>query len=215
MLNLLARLRPLPGTNTLPLVARAPARTRWQCDARAWAWLPLHLILLAACCGMAPTRAADDEARAVQDLLARGQAQAALQRLESRGSAPTTANAGQGDEAALRFLRGVALMDLQRNTEALAWFERMTQDHPELPDPFNNIALLQVRAGRLEPARQALETALRNDPSYRLARANLGLVYLMLAVQALEQVVASGPVDPQLVRRLEGARSLLAGTVPR
>lgn len=172
--------------------------------------------------------AGSEEVRAVQDLLARGQAQAALERLLARegggnaaaGAAGTAsaANLANGTassiDAELRFLHGVALMDLQRNAEALAWFERMSQDHPELPDPFNNIALLHVRAGRLEPARQALETALRNDPSYRVARANLGLVHLMLAVQAWEQVVAGGPVEPQLLRRLEGARALLAGGVP-
>lgn len=160
--------------------------------------------------------AASEEVRAVQELLARGQAQAALQRLEAREGAPAPASGTAASvDAELRFLRGVALMDLQRNAEALAWFERMTQDHPELPDPFNNIALLHVRAGRLEPARQALETALRNDPSYRVARANLGLVHLMLAVQAWEQVAAAGPVDPPLMRRLEGARALLATTSSR
>lgn len=160
--------------------------------------------------------AASEEVRLVQELLSRGQAQAALQRLEAREGALALANgATAGTDAELRFLRGVALMDLQRNAEALAWFERMTQDLPELPDPFNNIALLHVRAGRLEPARQALETALRNDPSYRVARANLGLVHLMLAVQAWEQVSASGPVDPQLTRRLEGARALLAASTSR
>lgn len=157
-----------------------------------------------------------EEVRVVQELLARGQAQAALDRLLARaGSAEPSPGAANGAassfDAELRFLHGVALMDLQRNAEALAWFERMSQDHPELPDPFNNIALLHVRTGRLEPARQALETALRNDPSYRVARANLGLVHLMLAVQAWEQVVAGGPVEPQLLRRLEGARALLAG----
>lgn len=156
---------------------------------------------------------ASEEVRAVQDLLSRGQPQAALQRLEAREATPALANGTTAAlDAELRFLRGVALMDLQRNAEAMSWFERLTQDHPELPDPFNNIALLHVRAGRLEPARQALETALRNDPSYRVARANLGLVHLMLAVQAWEQVAAAGPVDPQLTRRLEGARALLAAT---
>jgi tetratricopeptide (TPR) repeat protein len=176
--------------------------------------LRLALLLLASLHGSAWP--ASEEVRVVQEMLSRGQAQAALLRLESRQSAAAPASAATASvDAELRFLRGVALMDLQRNAEALAWFERMTQDLPELPDPFNNIALLHVRAGRLEPARQALETALRNDPSYRVARANLGLVHLMLAVQAWEQVSAGGPVDPQLTRRLEGARALLAAASPR
>jgi len=174
----------------------------------------LRLVVLWLCGLHAVAGATSEEVRAVQDLLSRGQAQAALQKLEAREGGPVLANgtAAAGVDAELRFLRGVALMDLRRDADALAWFERMAQDHPELPDPFNNIALLHVRGGRLEPARLALETALRNDPSYRVARANLGLVHLMLAVQAWELVSASGPVDPQLARRLEGARALLASS---
>lgn len=176
--------------------------------------LLVALVLWAAC--HAGSALANAEVRAVQDLLANGQPQLALQRLEARAAQAHAADgAAAGVDAELRFLRGVALMDLRRDAEALAWFERMTQDLPELPDPFNNIALLHVRGGRLEPARQALETALRNDPSFRVARANLGLVHLMLAVQAWDQVAASGPVDPQLARRLEGARALLSSPPPR
>lgn len=160
--------------------------------------------------------ASNPDVQAVQELLANGRPQEALQRLDAR-SGPLVLAGTSVDAAAaeLRFLRGVALMDLNRDAEALAWFERMAQDHPALPDPHNNIALLHVRAGRLEPAQQALETALRNDPSFRVARANLGLVHLMLAVQAWDQVVASGPADPLLVRRLEGARALLATPAAR
>lgn len=159
----------------------------------------------------------------MQEMLARGQAAAALSRLEARAAAASTtasttatttaAPAGpQAEATELRFLRGVALMDLRCDGEALAWFEQMVQDHPELPDPLNNVAVLHARAGKLELARQALEAALRNDPSYRVARANLGLVYLMLAVQAWEQAAAASPLDAQLARRLEGARALLQAT---
>lgn len=160
----------------------------------------------------APTHAlaTREEVSAIHDLLARGQPQAALDRLQARQGSLVLVPGTPGEDAELRFLHGVALMDLQRHAEALAWFEHMAQDHPELPDPYNNIALLHVRAGRLEPARQALETALRNDPAFRTARANLGLVHLMLALQAFEQVASSGPVDWQLTRRLEGTRALLA-----
>ena len=108
-----------------------------------------------------------------------------------------------------RFLQGVALMDQQRDAAALEIFVQLTQEFPGLPDPYNNIALLHARAGRLEEARQALELALRNDPGHRTARTNLGQVHLMLAVQSWELVAATGPLDPQTQRLLEGARRLL------
>jgi Flp pilus assembly protein TadD len=149
-----------------------------------------------------PAQASDSDL--VRDLLAGGDPTRALERVDS-------ALAREPLDAALAFLRGVALMDLQRNDEALAQFERLTQQYPELPEPFNNLALLHVRAGRLEPARQALETALRNDPGHRTARANLGLVHLMLARRHWELLAAGGAIDPALARRLEGVRALLAG----
>ena len=79
---------------------------------------------------------------------------------------------------------------------------------------FNNIALLQVRAGRLELARQALESALRNDPGHRAARANLGEVHLMLAVQAWQQAASGALLDAQLQRKLDVARALVGSGAP-
>jgi Flp pilus assembly protein TadD len=144
-----------------------------------------------------------DDAADVQALLAGGDAATALRRVER-------ALAARPDDAQLRFLHGVVLMDLRRDEEALTVFTQLAQLYPELPDPLNNIALLQARAGRLELARQALEAALRNDPGHRLARANLGQVHLMLAVQAWEQAAAGGPLEPSMQRLLDGARALLA-----
>jgi tetratricopeptide (TPR) repeat protein len=105
----------------------------------------------------------------------------------------------------------VVLMDLSNDQQALALFTQLAQEHPDLPDPYNNIGLLQARAGRLDEALAALQDALRSDPSHRTARANLGQVYLMLAVSTWDLLAQSGPVDPALLRRLEAARSLAAG----
>ena len=117
-------------------------------------------------------------------------------------------------DAQSRFLQAVVLMDLQRSEDALTAFTRLTQEYPELPEPFNNIALLQVRAGRLELARQALENALRNDPGHRAARANLGEVHLMLAVQAWQQAASGAPLDARLQRKLDAARALVGSAAP-
>jgi Flp pilus assembly protein TadD len=144
-----------------------------------------------------------DAAAEVRELIGRGDLAAALQRAEK------AVVADPGD-AQLRFLRGVVLMDLHRDTEALALYIEMTQRYPELADPYNNIALLQVRAGHLEQARQALLAALRSDPRHRIARINLGQVELMLALEAWEEAASQGPVDPPLQHRMEAVRALLA-----
>ncbi len=175
-------------------------------DLRTRVWRGVcRVAVLTAALGLANAAWADELAE-LREQVGRGQAQAALTRLEAAvARKPELAR-----DAQYTFLRAVALMDLQRDAEALSVFEGMTQLYPELPDPWNNIAVLQVRANRLEPARLALETALRNDPGFRSARANLGLVHLMLAIQAWEAVAASGPADPALLKRLEAAKALVA-----
>ncbi len=117
------------------------------------------------------------------------------------------------DDAQLRFLRGVVLMDLGRDGAALEVFEALNQTYPELPEPLNNIGLLHARAGRLEAARASLLLALRSDPTHRAARANLAQVHLMLAVQGWEQLALADPGDTALARRLEVARTLLVPTL--
>jgi Flp pilus assembly protein TadD len=148
------------------------------------------------------TLARADDAADVRALVGRGDLVGALQRAEK-------AAAAKPRDAHARFLLGVVLMDMQRDAQAVAVFSALAQEYPELPDPHNNMALLHARAGRLEPARQSLETALRNDPGHRAARANLGHVHLMLAVQAWEMAASSGPIDTALQRKLDAARALL------
>lgn len=113
----------------------------------------------------------------------------------------------------LKFTRAVLLMDLQRDAEALRGFTELSQAYPELPDPHNNLALLHARAGRLQEALQSLQLALRNDPTHRLARINLGQVHLMLAAHAWDEAAAAGPLEPDVRRRLEAVRALLLPAV--
>ena len=159
------------------------------------------LLLIATLLSAPAARA--DSAVEVRAMLARGDSAGAL----DRAAAAAAADPGN---ASTRFLLGVVLMEMLRGEEALQVFSLLSQEFPELPDPYNNIALLHARAGRLELARQSLESALRSDPGHRTARSNLGQVHLMLAVQAWEQAAADGPLDAAVMRRLQGARLLLA-----
>ncbi len=164
--------------------------------------LPAILVRLALCAAAAqPSRAslADD----VGTLLASGRGAEALQRTEQ-------ALLVAPRDAQTRFVHGVVLMELHRDAEALELFTRVAQEFPELPEPLNNIALLHARAGRLDAARLALESALRNDPAHRQARANLAEVHLMLAVAAWEHLAQAAPLEARVARRLEAVRALLA-----
>lgn len=171
-----------------------PSPVRWLSRA-----LPALLALVL--CSAARADAQTD----VRQLLRAGDTAAALQRVES-------AMAAAPRDTQLRFLHGVILLDLQRDAAAMAEFQALSEEFPELPEPFNNIALLHARAGRLEAARVALETALRNDPSLLAARQNLGDIHLRLALQAWETSAAAAPADATLQRKLRLARELVAPT---
>ncbi len=84
----------------------------------------------------------------------------------------------------LRFLRGVVQIEQKRNNDAIVTFQRMTEDFPELPEPYNNLAVLYAGQGQYDKARAALELAIRTHPSYATAHENLGDVYTKMASES-------------------------------
>ena len=91
-----------------------------------------------------------------------------------------------GSDVQLLFLRGRALAGLERHNEAIEHYLNMTALYPELPEPWNNLAVEYVKQGKLDMAQDALEMALAANPNYATARANLGWVQLMQARQSFK-----------------------------
>ncbi|HET8695414.1 MAG TPA: tetratricopeptide repeat protein [Aquabacterium sp.] len=101
----------------------------------------------------------------------------------------------------MRFLKGISLSQAGRTTDAIAVFVKLTEDYPELPEPFNNLAVLYAQQGQYEKSRTALEMAIRTNPSYATAYENLGDVYAKLASQAYSkalQIDTKSNVAPKL-----------------
>jgi len=89
----------------------------------------------------------------------------------------------------MRFLKGVIQRQSGKPTEAIAIFTKLTEDYPELPEPYNNLAVLYAAQGQYDKARAALEMAIRTNPSYSTAHENLGDVYARLASQAYNKAL--------------------------
>lgn len=83
-----------------------------------------------------------------------------------------------------RFIKGLILTEMKRSADAIAVFRKLTEDYPELPEPYNNLAVLYAQEKQYDKARQALESAIKTHPSYAVAHENLGDVYAKLASQA-------------------------------
>jgi tetratricopeptide (TPR) repeat protein len=117
-----------------------------------------------------------------QTLVNQGQLDAALKRLDSQlKTAPQDAEA--------RFMRGLVLTRLNRSEEAIKAFADITRDYPQLPEPYNNLAVLYAQQGDYEKARDALEAALATHPSYATAHENLGDIYAALAGAAYNRAL--------------------------
>jgi len=111
--------------------------------------------------------------------------------------------AGKPRDAQGRFLKGLILTEMNRPAEAIQVFAKLSEDYPELPEPYNNLAVLYASQGQYEKAKTALESSIRTHPSYATAHENLGDVYAKLASQAYDKAL-------QLDSSNTGAKTKLA-----
>ncbi len=84
----------------------------------------------------------------------------------------------------MRFHKGLILTEQQKIPDAIKVFSSLSEDYPNLPEPYNNLAVLYASQGLYEKARGALAAAIRTHPSYSIAHENLGDIYAKLASEA-------------------------------
>lgn len=151
-----------------------------------------------------PARA--DEVSEVQAILAAGKAAEGLKKVDQLLAA-------KPEDPRLRLQRGIALSLLNRNAEAIGVFQKLIETHPELPGPYNNLAVLYGNQGEYEKARQALELAIRTNPAYATAFQNLGDVYARLAGQAYKKALALDKNDGVLPLKLAVVQNIFESSV--
>jgi len=117
----------------------------------------------------------------------------------------------------LRFLRGVAQADAGKQNDAIVTFTKLTEEFPELPEPYNNLAVIYASQNQLDKSRAALEMAIRTNPSYATAHENLGDIYAKLASQAYSKALQLDGANANSVKpKLALIRDLFtAETAPR
>jgi len=138
--------------------------------------VPLFALVISAL----PVRA--DELQDIDRLLKQGQHAQALERVNQYLSQ-------KPKDAKGRFIKGLILVEQNKAAEAIEVFTALSRDYPELPEPYNNLAVLYAAQGQYEKARQQLEMSIRTHPSYATAYENLGDVYTKLASQAYDKAL--------------------------
>jgi len=174
-------------------------------------FLPHTLRLLALVAALsAPALARADEYADVHQLLRSGKHTEALTKADQY-------LAGKPRDPQMRFLRGVILTEAGRTNEAIATFTKLTEDYPELPEPYNNLAVLYAGRSEFDKARAALEMAIRTNPSYATAHENLGDVYAKLASQAYSKALQLDSGNTAVQPKLALIRELFSptGRTPR
>lgn len=138
-------------------------------------------VLLAAICS-SPVFAIAPAVQEAQAQMSQGDLSGALGKLDRYLAASP-------QDAEARFTRGLVLVKLNRTDDAIKAFADLTRDYPQLPEPYNNLAVLYAQKGDYEKARDALEAALATHPAYATAHENLGDIYAALAGAAYNRAL--------------------------
>lgn len=111
-----------------------------------------------------------------------------------------------------RFLKGLVLTEMNRYADAIKMFSGLTEDFPELPEPYNNLAVLYAAQADYERAKGSLEMAIRTHPSYATAHENLGDIYAKMASQAYDKALQLDKSNTSAQTKLALIRDLFSPT---
>ena len=114
----------------------------------------------------------------------------------------------------MQFLRALIQQDSGKQAEAIASYTKLIEAYPELPEPYNNVAVLYAAQGQYDRARASLEMATRASRSYGTAYENLGDVYARLATQSYIQAQQLEPGNTTIGPKLALIRQLISTPVP-
>jgi tetratricopeptide (TPR) repeat protein len=145
-----------------------------------------------------------DDIQDASKLLRAGQHQQALERVNKiLSSKPKDPQA--------RFLKGLIFAEQGNAKDATEVFLALTKDFPDLPEPYNNLAVIYASQGQYDKARGALEQSIRTHPSYATAYENLGDVYAKLASQAYDKALQIDSANAAAKNKLSLVRDLVGG----
>lgn len=119
--------------------------------------------------------------------------------------------ASKPKDAQGRFLKGLILTEQGKTAEAIKLFSALTEEYPELPEPYNNLAVLYASQGQYDKAKMALEMAIRTHPSYATAHENLGDIYAKMASQAYDRALQLDRSNSSTQTKLAMIQDLFAG----
>ncbi len=164
----------------------------------------IHTVLFASALLTCTVAAYADDLQDANKLFKQGQQNPALEKVNSY-------LAGKPKDAQGRFLKGLILTEQGKPNDAIKIFSELTADYPDLPEPYNNLAVLYAGQGQYEKAKQSLEQAIRTHPSYATAHENLGDIYAKMASQAYDRALQLDRSNTTTQTKLAMIQDLFSG----
>lgn len=164
----------------------------------------IHTVLFTSVLFAASVAAHADDLQDANKLFKQGQQAPALDKVNSYLS-------GKPKDAQGRFLKGLILTEQGKPNDAIKIFSDLTTDFPELPEPYNNLAVLYAGQGQYDKAKQSLEMAIRTHPSYATAHENLGDIYAKMASQAYDRALQLDKSNTATQTKLAMIQDLFSG----
>lgn len=143
------------------------------------------------------------EVQEISNLMKQGHLDAALERANAY-------IAKNPQDAQTRFMKGLILTEQNKNAEAIKTFTALTKDFPGLPEPYNNLAVLYAAQGKYDEAKNALQMAIRTNPSYATAQENLGDIYAKMATAAYDKALQLDTHNTSAQTKLSMIRELFS-----
>ena len=112
----------------------------------------------------------------------------------------------------MRFWQGFLFEQLGQPDMALKVYLELTQEYPELAEPFNNLGVLYAAKGDYPSAKGSLESALRANPNYAAAHENMGDLLVNMARQSYERSLTIDPKQRDSAQKIERLKPVLAIT---
>ena len=113
-----------------------------------------------------------------------------------------------------RFLRGMIFTQQKKTDEAARIYTDLTQDFPELPEPYNNLAVIYADRGELDKARNLLESAVRANPLFTAAHENLGDIHARLAAASYEAALKLDASNKAVATKMKTLNDMIPARTP-
>ena len=150
----------------------------------------------------APAKAQSSDYQDADALYRQGQLDRAMERVDAWLKT-------RPKDARGRFLRGMILTQQKKTSEAIRTYVDLTQDFPELPEPYNNLAVIYAGQGEYDKARMLLEGAVRAMPSFAAAHENLGDIHARLAAVSYERAIKLDAANKTAPTKLKAVNDII------